>query len=154
MINWRLLIPHQQYQIVIILWIYQWICGVRGSCGRNRYYHKTGGKNLQPLSGLFLESYLQSYLWRTISKSVFSINQDPQFKWFKVEKDVLQSHLDICPRQAWCYPLYEGGWWLVTSDRRPDLRHSGHAFPFPFLPTTTTAMPSHTLDGSLELEYW
>ena len=86
MINWRLLISHQQYQIVIILWIYQWICGVRGSCGRNRYYHKTGGKNLEPLSGLFLESYLSSYLWRTIFQSVFSINPN----WYIVSLYIIR----------------------------------------------------------------
>ena len=80
MINWRLLIPHQQYQIVIILWIYQWICGVRGSCGRNRYYHKTGGKNLQPPSRLNLGSYLTSYLRRTILKSVLGPGQNLPYK--------------------------------------------------------------------------
>ena len=46
---------------------------MRGSCGRNRYYHTTGGKNLQPLSRLKLESYLL----RTIVKSVSGPNYEP-----------------------------------------------------------------------------
>ena len=85
----------------------------------------------------------------------YVVDQDPQFKSFKVREDEQQSHINMSPPSPMLayYTVSAGGWWLVAGDRRPDLRHSGHAFPFPFLPATTTAMPSHTLDGSLELEY-
>ena len=117
-INWWLLIPHQQYQIVIFLWIYQWICVVHGSYDRNIYYHKTAGKNLEPLSGLFLESYLWSYLWRAIFQSVFSISLKPSY-WLRhsathcplntlwLLESVLNSSLPLYNSTASVQPLWD-----------------------------------------------